>query len=131
MKKKKKRVATETSEESLGHNPFGDLDASGLALSGKKVSEHEEKAVEKKGSKRGRVAIRREKTGRGGKTVTVIEGLVGAHEGTEHWLKHLQTKCGSGGTLKGGGVLEIQGDKRERVRQLLEEAGFRVVFSGG
>lgn len=66
--------------------------------------------------------LRIEKTGRSGKTVTVIDQL----PKNELFLKNLTTllkkKCGSGGTyLMDGkeGVIEIQGDKRDLVRQAL------------
>lgn len=66
--------------------------------------------------------LRLEKSGRNGKTVTVIDQL----PKNELFLKNLTTllkkKCGSGGTyLTSGkeGVIEIQGDKREIIRQVL------------
>ncbi len=72
--------------------------------------------------------LRIEKQGRGGKTVTVIDRL----PKNEIYLKELTTmlkkKCGSGGTyLMGGkeGVIEIQGDKRELVRTLLEKENIK------
>lgn len=68
--------------------------------------------------------LRIEKQGRSGKTVTVIDRL----PKNEIFLKDLTTllkkKCGSGGTfLMDGkdGVIEIQGDKRELVRAVLEK----------
>lgn len=73
--------------------------------------------------------LRMEKSGRGGKTVTVIDQL----PKNELFLKNLTTllkkKCGSGGTyLMGGkeGVIEIQGDKRELVRQVLAKEGIKT-----
>ncbi len=72
--------------------------------------------------------LRIEKQGRGGKTVTVIDRL----PKNELFLKNLTTtlkkKCGSGGTyLMDGrdGVIEIQGDKRDLVRQTLEKEGIK------
>lgn len=72
--------------------------------------------------------LRIEKQGRGGKTVTVIDRL----PKSELFLKNLTTllkkKCGAGGTyLMDGkdGVIEIQGDKRETVRQLLAKEGIQ------
>lgn len=66
--------------------------------------------------------LRIEKQGRGGKTVTVIDQL----PKNEIFLKELTTKlkkkCGSGGTyIMSGkeGVIEIQGDKRDLIRELL------------
>jgi translation initiation factor 1 len=72
--------------------------------------------------------LRIEKAGRGGKTVTVIDQL----PKNEVFLKNLTTllkkKCGSGGTYlmdQKEGVIEIQGDKREIVRAVLEKEGIR------
>ncbi len=80
---------------------------------------------------RGRVDIRREKTGRGGKTVTLISGFqgIGSVEKME-LCRRIKERCGTGGTVKDG-HLEIQGDFREVCREVLAEAGFQVVFSGG
>lgn len=68
--------------------------------------------------------LRMEKQGRGGKTVTVIDRL----PKNEIFLKELTTKlkkkCGTGGTyLMSGreGVIEIQGDKRDMIRELLKK----------
>jgi len=70
--------------------------------------------------------LRIEKNGRGGKTVTVIDRL----PKNELFLKELTTllkkKCGTGGTyLTSGkdGVIEIQGDHRETIRELLKKEG--------
>lgn len=73
--------------------------------------------------------LRMEKTGRSGKTVTVIDQL----PKNEVFLKNLTTllkkKCGSGGTylMEGKeGVIEIQGDKRDLVRQVLAKEGIKT-----
>lgn len=73
------------------------------------------------------IYVERNTKGRGGKTVTLIDGI-----GTdaEKWKKELQKLCASGGTLKKG-IIEIQGDHRDKIREFLEKAGFRVKFRGG
>jgi translation initiation factor 1 len=47
----------------------------------------------------------------------------------KEWTKKLKNRCGSGGTYKMDGkegVIEIQGDKRELVRAVLEEEGIKT-----
>jgi translation initiation factor 1 len=81
--------------------------------------------------KRGRVDIIRQKAGRGGKTVTVVTNFVGIGLPEKETLaKSMQKTCGTGGTVKEGRI-EIQGDKREQIAQILIEAGFQPVFAGG
>jgi len=73
--------------------------------------------------------LRIEKQGRSGKTVTVIDGLPKLNIFLKDLTKTLKNACGSGGTfsLEGKeGIIEIQGDKRELVRKLLEEQGIKT-----
>lgn len=63
-------------------------------------------------------AVRFEKSGRGGKMVTIVFRLDMHPEGKETLLTHLKKKLGVGGTLKNG-ELELQGDQRERLAHLL------------
>jgi translation initiation factor 1 len=69
--------------------------------------------------------LRVEKSGRNGKTVTVVYGI----EQSAVWLRDLSQElkraCGTGGTATPDGV-ELQGDLRERVRNFLEKKGFVV-----
>ncbi len=69
--------------------------------------------------------LRIEKAGRGGKTVTVVDALPKNRPFVEALAKELKTACGTGGTA-GEGVIELQGDRRERVRALLSGKGFTV-----
>jgi translation initiation factor 1 len=78
----------------------------------------------------GFVRIRREKSGRGGKTVTAIYGLRGNDRELDDLLKALKQRCGAGGTREGD-TLEIQGDHRERVEAALVALGHRVKQAGG
>jgi translation initiation factor 1 len=71
------------------------------------------------------VALRLEKAGRGGKTVTIVSRLAMHPAGKEDLLRRLKSGCGAGGTVKNGEI-EIQGDQRARLKSLLEGMGFRV-----
>jgi translation initiation factor 1 len=76
----------------------------------------------------GVVRIFREKGGRGGKVVTVVRGLPAAD--TAAVASDLKRQCGSGGSAKDG-VVEIQGDHREKIAARLERQGYRVKLAGG
>ena len=80
---------------------------------------------------RGRLDIVRQTAHRGGKAVTVVRNFTGIGLAEKQDLaKKMQKACGVGGTVKDG-CIEIQGDKREEVKRILTEAGFRPVFAGG
>lgn len=77
------------------------------------------------------VIFRLEKGGRGGKTVTVMDGFPRNEEYLKNLAKELKAKCGTGGThliSEKGGTIEIQGDKREQLKKLLEAK--RIKFKG-
>lgn len=77
----------------------------------------------------GVVRLRRETKGRGGKGVTLIDGLPLADEALQTLARQLKNKCGSGGTVKDG-VIEIQGEHRAQLQQLLEAQGYKVKIAG-
>jgi translation initiation factor 1 len=84
-----------------------------------------------KSSNRGRVDIVRQTAHRGGKGVTVARNFTGIGLAEKQELaKRMQKACGVGGTVKDG-CIEIQGDKREEMKRILTEAGFKPVFAGG
>ena len=66
-----------------------------------------------------------EKKGRGGKTVTVVDGLPNNAAFLKDLGQELKRACGTGGTVVEGAV-ELQGDLRERVREVLTKKGFVV-----
>jgi translation initiation factor 1 len=66
-----------------------------------------------------------EKTGRGGKTVTVVYGLPQNAGFLRELAQDLKRTCGTGGTVTNDGVT-LQGDLRERVREALEARGYVV-----
>ncbi|MES2959014.1 MAG: translation initiation factor Sui1 [Pseudomonadota bacterium] len=82
------------------------------------------------GSGDGIVRVGRESKGRGGKTVTLVRGLVLDETALATLGKRLRTACGTGGTLKDG-VLELQGDHAERVSDWLRKEGWTVKRTGG
>ncbi|WP_417223369.1 translation initiation factor Sui1 [Amphritea sp.] len=78
----------------------------------------------------GVIRIRRETSGRKGKGVTTIAGVPLADKALKELAKKLKQQCGTGGSLKDG-IIEIQGDHREKLKQLLEKQGYRVKLAGG
>lgn len=72
--------------------------------------------------------FRLEKSGRGGKTVTVIDQLPRQEKFLDELCRELKNKCGSGGTysLAGAqGLIEIQGDKRVAIKALFDKKGIK------
>jgi translation initiation factor 1 len=78
----------------------------------------------------GFVRIRRETKGRGGKAVLTISGIARPNDELIALAAKLKKKCACGGAVKEG-VIEIQGDKRELVEQLLHAEGFKTKWAGG
>ena len=74
--------------------------------------------------------VRRETKGRKGKGVITITGLGLDAKGLKELAKKLKKTCGTGGSVVGE-VIEIQGDKRDVIKQILEKNGFKVKFVGG
>ena len=69
--------------------------------------------------------LRMEKKGRGGKTVTVVYDLPRNAALLKDLAGELKRACGTGGAVVDGGV-EIQGDLRDRVREVLVKKGWTV-----
>ena len=117
--------------QGLGQNPFGALSGMNLPAGGQTPPATSRANAPLPAKNRGRVDIKRATAGRGGKTVTVVTGFVGIGlPEKESLAKKMRNACGCGGTVKDGEI-EIQGDQRDKIAQILTEAGFRPVFAGG
>jgi translation initiation factor 1 len=77
-----------------------------------------------------RVTVRREVAGRRGKAVTTVSGVPVSDAGLKALAGKCKKRCGVGGSVKNG-VIEIQGDHRDVVVQMLEADGYRPVLAGG
>ncbi|WP_158784965.1 stress response translation initiation inhibitor YciH [Pantoea sp. BAV 3049] len=78
----------------------------------------------------GIVRIQRQTSGRKGKGVCLVTGLDLEDGELGKLAAELKKKCGCGGSVKDG-VIEIQGDKRDLLKTLLEAKGHKVKLAGG
>lgn len=106
------------------HNPFAVL--SGLRGDFTPVPEPPKIVADSQISSVPRAVIRMERSGRGGKEVTVIEHLNLNLETRERWLKEFKSAIGCGGSLEGNAIA-LQGDQRKRLPKLLTERGVKRI----
>ncbi|HZO36600.1 MAG TPA: stress response translation initiation inhibitor YciH [Solirubrobacteraceae bacterium] len=78
----------------------------------------------------GRVKVRREVAGRRGKGVTTISNVPLDDVGLRGLAGKLKKRCGVGGSVKDG-VIELQGDHRDVVMDVLAAEGHDAVLAGG
>jgi len=76
------------------------------------------------------VRVMRDSKGRGGKSVSVITGLSLDKEALKKLGKTLKAQLGTGGAIKEGNI-EIQGDHREKLIELLDKQGIQAKIAGG
>ena len=131
---RKKKISTEISENSLNDSPFSSLESAGLPNAPLIEQSKVQKTLKVKDrlGQGERLEIRREKSGRGGKTVTTIQGFPTylSEKRKLNTLKTLKTSLGTGGSWNKD-TMELQGDRRSEVFRWLEESGFSPVLAGG
>ena len=76
------------------------------------------------------IRIQATRSGRKGKTVTILTGFQHKPETLSKLLKKLKSQCGSGGTLKNN-TLEIQGNHKQKLLETLTKLGYKAKVSGG
>jgi translation initiation factor 1 len=62
--------------------------------------------------------------------VTLVKNLVLTESDLTALAKTLKQSVGSGGTVREG-VIEIQGEQREKVAEVLRRLGYKVKLAGG
>jgi translation initiation factor 1 len=77
-----------------------------------------------------KVKVRREVAGRRGKAVTTVAGVPVDDVALRALAARLKKRCGVGGSVKDG-VIEIQGDHRTVVVEVLKAEGYAPVLAGG
>ncbi len=93
-----------------------------------RIKETSKTAVTTKGD--GIVRLKRETKGRKGAGVILVEGLDLPEKELKALAKQLKQHCGTGGAIKNG-IIEIQGDQRDKIAAFLEKAGHTVKIAGG
>ena len=76
------------------------------------------------------IYLHRDSSGRGGKAVTLVKKLVLSEDDLKALAKKLKQECGTGGTVKDG-IIEIQGEQREKIAGVLQKLGYKVKIAGG
>jgi translation initiation factor 1 len=76
------------------------------------------------------VTLHRDSKGRAGKGVTLLRGLALPEAELAALARALKQALGVGGTVKNG-VIEIQGQEREKIAEALVKLGYRVKIAGG
>jgi translation initiation factor 1 len=76
------------------------------------------------------IYLYRDSKGRGGSPVTLLKNLALSEEDMKQLAKRLKQVCGSGGTVKNG-MIEIQGEQREKIALELKKLGYKVKIAGG
>ena len=68
--------------------------------------------------------------GKGGKTVTIVSGFQVSSEALISLTKVLKHQCGAGGAMKDNSI-EIQGDHRQKLLEVVTKLGYKAKLSGG
>jgi translation initiation factor 1 len=76
------------------------------------------------------IYLHRESSGRAGTPVSLVKNLVLSGDDLKALAKKLKQQCGTGGTIKDG-VIEIQGEHRQKISEILIKLGYKVKIAGG
>ncbi|WP_178791632.1 translation initiation factor [Bacteroidaceae bacterium] len=88
-----------------------------------KYENTEDEEIDTPDKKQQKLRVSIEKKGRGGKTVTLVNGFIGTEDDLKELGKMLKTKCGVGGSVKDGEII-IQGEFKQRIIDLLKSEGY-------
>jgi len=130
---RKPKISTDAAPV-LSSNPFAGLGGVlGELPAGEPIADPPKKAGEPAEVSppllRGKIVVRREKKGRGGKTATIIEGLRVPAETLDEMARTLRRKLGCGAHVEGVTIV-VTGAQTERVRSWLEGQGASRIVIG-
>lgn len=108
-----------SSEDRFVYQEFGNDNSAAL-----------ERAVPELPPSQQNLKVQASRKGRKGKTVTIISGFQTKPETLSALAKQLKTQCGTGGTAKENEI-EIQGDHKQKLVQILTQMGYKAKISGG
>jgi translation initiation factor 1 len=74
--------------------------------------------------------IQASRKGKGGKTVSIVSGFQVSPETLQSLTKQLKNQCGTGGTMRDQEI-EIQGDHKQKLLEILTKLGYKAKLSGG
>ena len=89
-----------------------------------------EKELHAKLFKDGFIRIERQTKGRKGKGVMLVVGIDPKDHDLKKIAKTIKSKMGQGGAVKEG-IIEVQGDDRDKLKGILEALKFKVKIAGG
>jgi translation initiation factor 1 len=115
----KKFMSSPSSHERFAYREFGNDNSAAT-----------ERATPELPPQQQNLKVQASRKGRKGKTVTVISGFQTKPEVLAGLVKQLKTQCGSGGTVKDNEI-EIQGDHKQKILEILTKLGYKAKISGG
>lgn len=115
--------------KNAAQNPFGALAALRGTLPEGADAAPADRAVSNNAALAGKIVVRRERKGRGGKTATLVEGVALQGEALEAFGREMRQSLGTGGNIEDS-VIVISGDQVERAIAWLRARGATRLIAG-